>query len=60
MYHGVALTPYIQSIDTLKEAKKLFLFNSNKLDLADQSIQKFPWFGDKVKNKVIVTNKITA
>jgi len=32
LYHGVALTPFIQSIDTLKEAKKLFLFNSNKLD----------------------------
>lgn len=32
LYHGVSLTPYLQSIDTLKEAKKLFLFNSNRLD----------------------------
>lgn len=32
LYHGVALTPFIQSIDTLKEAKKLFYFNSNRLD----------------------------
>lgn len=38
LYHGVALTPYIQSIDTLKEAKKLFLFNSNKLDYISKFI----------------------
>ena len=30
--HGISITPYITSIDTLKEAKKLFRFNSNRLD----------------------------
>lgn len=32
LYFGAELTPYITSIDTLKEARRLFRFNSNRLD----------------------------
>jgi hypothetical protein len=45
LYHNVSVTPFIQSIDTLKEAKKLFLFNSNKLDY----IGKFLSLGGKIE-----------
>jgi hypothetical protein len=33
---GISVTPYITSIDTLKEAKKYFRFNSNRLDYIGQ------------------------
>lgn len=34
--YGISVTPYITSIDTLKEAKKYFRFNSNRLDYIGQ------------------------
>jgi len=36
LYHGIMNMPEIKTIDTLKLAKKHFLFNSNKLDYIGQ------------------------
>lgn len=36
VYHGISITPYIKSIDTLKESRGKFKFNSNKLDYIAQ------------------------
>lgn len=36
LYHGIPMFPKYETIDTLKSAKSLFLFNSNKLDYIAQ------------------------
>lgn len=36
LYHGISITPYIKSIDTLKESRGKFKFNSNRLDYIAQ------------------------
>ena len=45
IYHGIPLSPKLNSIDTLKMAKNNFLFNSNKLDY----MGKFFGMGGKIK-----------
>lgn len=44
LYHGVSMTPYIKSIDTLKLSRGGFKFNSNRLDY----ISKFIGLGGKM------------
>jgi DNA polymerase elongation subunit (family B) len=56
--HGIQIPPKLNSIDTLKEARKQFRFNSNKLDY----IAKFLGLGAKIKTeydlwKNIILNK---
>ena len=49
LFHGLPMFPRYQSIDTLKEARSLFNFNSNKLDY----IAKYLGVGSKTKHEGI-------
>lgn len=62
LYHNLPMFPEYTSIDTLKQAKKYFLFNSNKLDY----ISSFLGFGNKNKTtfdlwkKIVLNNDVKA
>lgn len=47
LYHNVPMFPKYQSIDTLKQARSLFMFNSNRLDY----IAKFLGVGSKTEHE---------
>lgn len=47
LYHNLPMFPKYQSIDTLKHARSLFMFNSNKLDY----IAKFLGVGSKTEHE---------
>jgi DNA polymerase elongation subunit (family B) len=62
LFHGIEMSPHITSIDTLKESREKFRFNSNKLDY----IARFLGLGEKIPTqfrlwkKVLLDNNRTA
>lgn len=60
-YHGLSVSPYIKTIDTKVQAKKLFYFNANRLDYLAQ----FLGLGEKIDTdfklwKDVVAGNVTA
>lgn len=47
IYHRLEVTPFLKTIDTLKIARRLFRFNSNRLDY----LAKFLGYGGKIKTE---------
>lgn len=55
-YHGIPVSPYIKSIDTCAQARRLFYFNSPKLDYLGQ----FLGLGKKVETEYGLWKRVMA